>query len=483
MPFNIIKLLTIFRPLFSYRATFLWFVVVILGFLLRFDHYGVSSFVRWLSLPANSYPLIIHFFHTASWSLGEVMMVWMKFCIENFSLVIVNERLVVVGDGIKVPKESNCQPGTKYLHSPSQNQNKPQKFVGHSFGAISFIAQAGNYYRAILQTAQIHEGVDHLRQLEKPDSKKQTQETSVSRMISLIIICVIHQGTPAYAVLDAFFSTSVAFKHVFNRVQENGAPWVHLITRAKSSYVAYPSGVKSKKEGIKLWKIFDNTALFTEKEHPLHPNRKIKYYTSTSSVHRFRDLYWGADLFYIRFVWVIDNGKKFILMSSDITLCPLSILKMYGLRFEIELSFRSLKNLIGGFGYRFWSLACEKINGKNILVDLDTQNTINEKSLLKLSAIERDVNLAIIAQGILSYFALVKTQWVWSIHHASSWLRSYTSPIPSEEVVQRAFQCYYIASFSLSELKSWLNPKHLSMLPKEEVKVRKNPTFEQFLLT
>ena len=475
MPFNIINLLTIFRPLFSYRATFLWFVVVILGFLLRFDHYGVSSFVRWLYLPTNSYPLILHFFHTSSWSLGEVMMVWMKFCIEHFSLVVVNDRLVVIGDGIKVPKESHYQPGTKYLHSPSQNQNKPQKFVGHSFGSIAFIAQAGNYYRAILQTAQIHEGVDHLRQLKKSDSKNQVQETSVSRMMSLIIISVVYQGQPAYAVLDAFFATSVAFKHVFHRVQENGEPWVHLITRAKRNYVGYISATKSKEYELKLWKMFDNKALFTEKEHPLHPSRKIKYY--------FRDLYWGTELFYIRFVWVVDGGKKFILMSSDTNLCPLDILKMYGLRFEIELSFRSLKHLLGGFGYRFWSLACEKINGKNPLVNLDIQNTLNDKSLVKLSAIERYVNLAIIAQGILSYFALVKTQWVWSIHHNSSWLRSYTSFIPSEEVVQRAFQSYYISSFSLSELKSWLSPKNLLMLPKEEVKVRKNATFGRFLLT
>ena len=43
-------ILLAFRSCFSRTAEFNWFVVVIFGFMVRLDHYGVSAFVRWLHL-------------------------------------------------------------------------------------------------------------------------------------------------------------------------------------------------------------------------------------------------------------------------------------------------------------------------------------------------------------------------------------------------------------------------------------------------
>ena len=423
MEHNIFQLLAPFRPLFSRQATFTWFIVIIFGFLLRFDHYGVSSFVRWLHLPPSSYPLLLHFFNATSWSVSEVMITWITLCREKFTLVSLNERLLIVGDGIKVSKESQCQPGLKYLHSPSQNQSKPQRFSGHHFGCVAFVAENSGQFRPILQAAQMHEGVDALREQQSEKTQQKSPETVVSRMMSLITIIAINQGQPMYAALDALFSTKVAFHSVFNRLQENGSPWVHLITRAKSNYVGYTAASRSKKERVKLWNVFDKLDLFTEHPHPLHPKRRVKLYQ--------RDLYWGEESFFLRFVWGIDEGRKFILMSSDLQLTSLEILKFYGLRFQIEFGFRVLKHIIGGFGYRFWSSLCrpEKSSSKQALkiIDKKKETAIAEKSLEKLNAIERFINLAIIAQGILSYLALTKDKWVWEVHHLSSWQRSYSS--------------------------------------------------------
>ena len=475
MEHTIFDLLAPFRPLFSRQASFTWFVVVIFGFLLRFDHYGVSSIVRWLHLPTTSYPLLIHFFHSSSWSLSEVMMTWITFCREKFTLVSLNERLLIVGDGIKVSKESQCQPGLKFLHSPSQNQSKPQRFKGHHFGCTAFVAEKHDKFRPILQAAQIHEGVDELR--DQQSEKAQQPETAVSRMMSLITLIAINQGQPVYAALDALFSTKVAFHSVFNRLQEDGSPWVHLITRAKCNYVGYTGALRRKKERVKLWNIFDNPDLFIEYVHPLHPKRTIQLYQ--------RDLYWGNESFFLRFVWGIDEGRKFILMSSDLRLTSLEILKFYGLRFQIEFGFRVLKHIMGGFRYRFWSslLRPEKSTSKQELqvIDKDKEAAIIEKSLQKLDAIERFVNLAIIAQGILSYLAMTKDEWVWNIHHASSWLRSYSSTVASDETVQRTLQSHLLTTFSLKMIKDWVNSNEKLRLPDQRAKVRAHHTLEHFL--
>ncbi len=74
---NILSILNTFSGQFSRRAAFVWFVVVIFGFLLRFDHHGVSSFIRWLGIAPSLYPSLLHFFRAESWQLGELMKQWM----------------------------------------------------------------------------------------------------------------------------------------------------------------------------------------------------------------------------------------------------------------------------------------------------------------------------------------------------------------------------------------------------------------------
>ncbi|WP_286019061.1 hypothetical protein, partial [Candidatus Venteria ishoeyi] len=74
-----------------------------------------------MGLAPSSYELLLNFFQAKSWRLGEVMLQWMQWCQQSFNLVYVQERLVCIGDGIKVPKEAKRQPGLKWMHHSSQN--------------------------------------------------------------------------------------------------------------------------------------------------------------------------------------------------------------------------------------------------------------------------------------------------------------------------------------------------------------------------
>ena len=47
---EISHILSRFRDCFSRAAAFNWFVIVIMGFILRLDHHGVSSMIRWFDL-------------------------------------------------------------------------------------------------------------------------------------------------------------------------------------------------------------------------------------------------------------------------------------------------------------------------------------------------------------------------------------------------------------------------------------------------
>ena len=55
-------------------------------------------------------------------------------------------------------------------------------------------------------------------------------------------------------------------------------------------------------------------------------------------------------------VFVIDpQHGKFILMSTDLTLDPLDVVRIYGFRFKIEVSFKSSLRILGAYSYGFWS--------------------------------------------------------------------------------------------------------------------------------
>ena len=58
-----------FRPCFTREATFHWFVVIIVGLLLRSEHLGTTSFIRELTLN--------HFFRSSAWSLETLRQAWL----------------------------------------------------------------------------------------------------------------------------------------------------------------------------------------------------------------------------------------------------------------------------------------------------------------------------------------------------------------------------------------------------------------------
>ncbi len=429
---NVFSILNGFSHQFSDRRAFFWFIVIIFGFILRFDHHGVTSFVRWLGLLPNTYPLLLNFFHASSWDLGRLMTQWMQWSISNFPIVRVNGRIVCLGDGIKISKEAKKQPGLADLHEKSGNSGKPEKFIGQYFGCIAFVMEKFGRFYGILQAAEMQQGVDDLR---KSIGEKVDDSTLVTRMVTMVVIIASIQGIPFYLCLDAFFATSPAFAVAALHLMADGTPWVHIITKAKSSYVGYTTQEKQKRKsgGIKLWSLFGQAGLFQPAPHPTHPERQILYYSI--------DLYWCSVVNLIRFVLIIDGKRRFILMCSDIRLEPLNILKCYALRSKIEVNFLTLKHIIGGFCYRFWTKCLPKFEKGNQAVLSDSEDAECVKNALKtLMSIERFVNLAIIAQGILQYMAIIHTAIIWEIHKATSWLRTYSSDMPSVEVVQRVLQ-------------------------------------------
>ena len=133
-------ILLLFRDCFSRTAAFNWFVVIIMGFIIRLDHHGVTSMIRWLSLDSSLYTALLSFFRASSWQLLRIQEKWRQIVLSRCPLVVVGGRYLIAGDGIKISKEAEKMPGVKRLHQESDNSGKAPYIYGHHFGALGILA-------------------------------------------------------------------------------------------------------------------------------------------------------------------------------------------------------------------------------------------------------------------------------------------------------------------------------------------------------
>lgn len=141
MIYEINCILERFRDCFSRKAAFHWFMIVIFGFIVRLDHYGVSSFVRWLGIKPGLYTSLLSFFRASSWDLKNIMNRWCQIVISgSCPLIEIDGRLLLSGDGIKISKEAEKMPGVKKLHQESDNSGKAPFIYGHHHGVIGILS-------------------------------------------------------------------------------------------------------------------------------------------------------------------------------------------------------------------------------------------------------------------------------------------------------------------------------------------------------
>src|SRR5882672_11841762 len=95
-------------------------------------------------------------------------------------------------------------------------------------------------------------------------------------------------------------------------------------------------------------------------------------------------------------------------MCTDTTLCAVDIIRLYGLRFKIECSFKQAVRQIGSFAYHFWMKDMIPLlyrNGNQYLhrTSEDYRNRVKRK----MHAYHAFMQAGVVAQGLLQYLAVV----------------------------------------------------------------------------
>jgi hypothetical protein len=439
-----------FKEAFPRAATFRWFVVAVFGFIIRLDHHGVSSSIRWLGVRSDLYETFLAFFRSGAVKLDKVMRHWQVLVTNRYAVRTQSGALVLLGDGIKAAKEAEYMPGVKKLHQESENSGKAPWIFGHHFGVVGILAGGMEKLFCIPIAAELHEGAAALRQLQgkEPPKVNGVEKTTVTTLMGKLLVTVASNiAEPCVAVLDAYFAASPIFAMAKALRRKDGERLLHIITRAKSNIVVreqhpaeYCGRGRPPKYGSKIWL----TKLFTSRPEDFS-NVVVSVYNETKTLSILcLDLMWNDTL---RFVLVKDGTEKFILICSDLAMAPGEIVNLYSKRFKIEITFKMFKHVIGGFCYHFWTKAWQIPKDQSFTIEQLKDMPKKSQRLLAdaMNAVEAFVNFALIAIGTLQILAIEHAKEI-RIRH-SWWMRTYSSEVPSEEMVKRVIQYEFYHNF------------------------------------
>ena len=437
-----------FRICFKREETFTWFVIIVVGIMIRTDMRGVSSIVGSLCLSPGYYESMLHFFRSQAYDLRSLKSKWHSIVLEQVKPVLIEGFIVVMGDHIKVSKEARYMPEVKKLHQDSENVGKAEYIFGHQFGMAGMLAE-GPTLQCVPLDIGLQDGIDEIASLqadssESVDSPEKKEDTCILKMLRMCGDFVKSNEQKAIVLLDAYFASGGAFDIVKQIIKEQGTNAIILITRAKSNTVAFEEPEQPKKRGRgqpkKYGKKLQLKQLFAEMAGAFVTATLNLYGKDEVVKYLCLDLLWKPIGRKLRFVLVKTNEKVMILMCSDLNLHPEKIILTYSYRFKIEVSFKMLKQVIGGFCYHFWTSAMPKLSRFVTNNDLSgvTAKKDKEKIVSTMRAIEVFTFLSCMAMGILTVISLQFPTLVWS--RFSGWLRTRSSKVPSVETVRSVLQ-------------------------------------------
>jgi hypothetical protein len=313
-------------------------------------------------------------------------------------------------------------PAVKLLHQQSESNTKSEYIMGHSMQAVGLLVHAANSVFCVPLAVRIHEGLLW---------SNRDKRTLLDKMLGLLDILAIK--VPLYFVADAYYA---AGKMVRGLLKQGN----HLVTRVKSNAVAYAPAPRKKGrktsgrpktygKRIKLKSLLANIKSMQQVASPVYGERNV------TLCYRVCDLLWRPAGRLVRFVVVVHPTRgSCILMCTDTTLSAVDIIRLYGLRFKIECSFKQAVRQIGSFAYHFWMkdmIPLRYRNGNQYLhrKSADYRSRVKRK----MRAYHAFIQAGVVAQGLLQYLAVVAPKLVWDSF--GSWLRTIRPGIPPSELV------------------------------------------------
>lgn len=313
------------RPAFHRETTFKWFVLLFWGAVLNTQPPALTRYLNALGLGEGYYHQALHWFHSSAFCVDSLCQAWGQWLSEHqFVSRLQGERLYV-GDGIKVGKEGRKMPGVKRLHQESSNVSKPEWIRGHYFSALGLLLETGAAVFAVPIVFKLHDGID----------AAENEAQGLTLVDKMAALCITYMSQGSYVVLDAYYASA----KVLHPFRERG---LHLTSRVRISTVAHaafsrcPGNLGRGRprqwgSAIRLQDLFATSQTCLKAVVCL-------YGQPTTATYQCFELFWDSPDAAVLFVLTqLPNGKRIILLSSDVKLSGNQVIESYGKRFKIEV--------------------------------------------------------------------------------------------------------------------------------------------------
>ena len=156
----------------------------------------------------------------------------------------------------------------------------------------------------------------------------------------------------------------------------------------------------------------------------------------------------------LRFILIETSRGRIILMTSDLTLQPLTALKLYCRRVNIKTLFDVIKNLLGGMHYHFWSKYLTPASRRPAKKGTPKPTSSRpDKTKNTIEAIEKFLHVQLLVVGTLQ---LIACRFAPQISAGTRcWLRTPCGKIPSVFVTRTAL-ANTIRTNLISFAKDWI---------------------------
>lgn len=374
------------------------------------------------------------FFRADSYSLNSLRSGWYRFILSQNRAVEIEGRTVILGDHTHVVKDGGRMPGVVSLRDTSETQSKPSYFRAQCWGGTGLLVGTFSACFCLPLNLQIHLGFKHI-------GGDSTTLKLGERIVQMAIDFAFPNDRPSWLALDAFFSVSPVFNRAYSLWSiKLKQPLIHVVTRAKSNYVAYfPAPPKHPRkvgrpavygEKIKLWEVFDHEHLYREVTMEVYGKQETVQILSA-------ELLWKPIGRSLQFIWAITSRGPIVLMSSSLDTAPETILGLYCSRVRIETLFDTLKNAIGAFKFHFWTTKLPRHSRRPVSnTKIKSPEPEDVKTVKKCwRAMEVFVFCALMATGLLQIFSLKYTAGIWKQNIL--YLRTRSRELPSERTTRQ----------------------------------------------
>ena len=399
----------------SHFITYMWFCAIITSTMFKTEPSGIviSTLKEW-DLDKKYYSNVDDVFRSNAIDHKCLEDQWGRIVGEEFTFYKVEGMIVYTNDGVLNPKEGRRGSTVTRLSKESGTQSKPSSFFGASTGSLNIMtcSEDGRLYPVPLKM-WFSQGFSPMVEWENTPCSYAYLPTE-QQEIMMTARDYSSRNEDAVILADRATMSINSFERV-EGIRDYYENDIWLVTCCKSVVDAYEYPDSTQYKGVGRHALLGDKVDFSAKADKDREFKEAKVYIYGKwQVIKYcaKKLLWQrSKRLPLLFVFcIMEDGRRAVFATDKLDMDPVTVVKLYTLRFLCEEGFKSFKHTFFGFDYHFWSKSMPwnsfvRKSGEPHPLESVTDKASQEKIMAEFKASSLALQMACIAQGLAQLLA------------------------------------------------------------------------------